>query len=38
LTQEWLIPAVAAAVAVLAASIPAWAAYRVDVHALLKSA
>jgi putative ABC transport system permease protein len=38
LPQEWLIPAVAAAVAVLAALIPAWAAYRVDVQSLLKSA
>jgi putative ABC transport system permease protein len=37
LSQEWLVPAVAAAVAVLAALIPAWAAYRVDVQALLQS-
>jgi putative ABC transport system permease protein len=37
LGQEWVIPATAAVVAVLAALIPAIAAYRVDVQALLKS-
>ncbi|MDO8768336.1 MAG: ABC transporter permease [Burkholderiaceae bacterium] len=37
LTQEWVIPAAAAAVAVIAALLPAIAAYRVDVHTLLKS-
>jgi putative ABC transport system permease protein len=37
LGQEWAIPAIAAVVAVLAASLPAIAAYRVDVQALLKS-
>ena len=35
--QEWAIPAAAALVAVLAALIPAMAAYRVDVQSLLKS-
>ena len=37
LVQEWAIPAAAAVVAVLAALIPAVAAYRVDVQSLLKS-
>jgi putative ABC transport system permease protein len=37
LTEEWAIPAAAALVAVLAALLPAIAAYRVDVQALLKS-
>ena len=37
LVEEWAIPAAAALVAVLAALIPAIAAYRVDVQALLKS-
>jgi putative ABC transport system permease protein len=37
LAQEWAIPAAAAVVAVLAALIPAVAAYRVDVQSLLKS-
>jgi putative ABC transport system permease protein len=37
LGQEWAIPAIAAVVAVLAALLPAIAAYRVDVQALLKS-
>jgi putative ABC transport system permease protein len=37
LVEEWVIPAAAAAVAVLAALIPAIAAYRVDVYSLLKS-
>jgi putative ABC transport system permease protein len=37
LVQEWVIPAAAAVIAVLAALIPALAAYRVDVQALLKS-
>ncbi len=37
LVQEWAIPAAAALVAVVAALIPAIAAYRVDVQALLKS-
>jgi putative ABC transport system permease protein len=37
LRQEWAIPAAAAVVAVVAALIPAIAAYRVDVQALLKS-
>ena len=37
LGQEWAIPATAALVAVVAALIPAIAAYRVDVQALLKS-
>jgi putative ABC transport system permease protein len=37
LAQEWAIPAVAAVVAVLAALLPAIAAYRVDVQSLLKS-
>ncbi len=37
LTEEWLIPATAALVAVVAALLPAVAAYRVDVHTLLKS-
>ena len=37
LVQEWAIPAAAAVVAVIAALIPAIAAYRVDVQSLLKS-
>ena len=37
LVQEWAIPATAAVVAVLAALLPAIAAYRVDVQSLLKS-
>ncbi len=37
LVEEWAIPATAAVVAVLAALLPAMAAYRVDVQALLKS-
>lgn len=37
LVEEWAIPAAAALVAVFAALIPAIAAYRVDVQALLKS-
>jgi putative ABC transport system permease protein len=37
LAQEWAIPATAAVVAVLAALLPAIAAYRVDVQSLLKS-
>jgi putative ABC transport system permease protein len=37
LGQEWAIPATAAVVAVLAALLPAIAAYRVDVQSLLKS-
>ena len=37
LVQEWAIPAAAALVAVVAALIPAIAAYRVDVQSLLKS-
>jgi putative ABC transport system permease protein len=37
LEQEWAIPATAAVVAVLAAMLPAIAAYRVDVQSLLKS-
>jgi putative ABC transport system permease protein len=37
LVEEWAIPAVAAVVAVLAALLPAIAAYRVDVQSLLKS-
>jgi putative ABC transport system permease protein len=37
LGQEWAIPITAAVVAVLAALIPAIAAYRVDVQSLLKS-
>lgn len=37
LVEEWAIPATAAVVAVLAALIPAIAAYRVDVQSLLKS-
>jgi putative ABC transport system permease protein len=37
LVEEWAIPAVAAVVAVIAALIPAVAAYRVDVQALLRS-
>ena len=37
LGQEWAIPATAVVVAVVAALIPAIAAYRVDVQALLKS-
>lgn len=37
LAEEWAIPAVAAVVAVMAALLPAIAAYRVDVHTLLKS-
>jgi putative ABC transport system permease protein len=37
LVEEWAIPAAAALVAVLAALIPAIAAYRVDVQSLLKS-
>ena len=37
LVEEWAIPATAAIVAVLAALLPAIAAYRVDVQSLLKS-
>ncbi len=37
LVEEWAIPATAAVVAVLAALLPAIAAYRVDVQSLLKS-
>jgi putative ABC transport system permease protein len=37
LVEEWAIPATAAVVAVLAALLPAVAAYRVDVQSLLKS-
>ncbi len=37
LVEEWAIPATAAVVAVLAAMLPAIAAYRVDVQSLLKS-
>ncbi len=37
LAQEWAIPGVAALVAVVAALLPAMAAYRVDVHTLLKT-
>ena len=37
LVQEWAIPAAAALVAVVAALLPAIAAYRVDVQSLLKS-
>jgi putative ABC transport system permease protein len=37
LVEEWAIPAAAALVAVLAALMPAMAAYRVDVQSLLKS-
>ncbi len=37
LVEEWAIPATAAVVAVLAALLPAFAAYRVDVQSLLKS-
>ena len=37
LVEEWVIPAAAALVAVLAALLPAVSAYRVDVHTLLKS-
>ena len=37
LSLEWVIPATAAGIAVVAALIPAYAAYRVDVQSLLKS-
>ena len=37
LPEEWVIPTAAALVAVVAALLPAVAAYRVDVHTLLKS-
>ncbi len=37
LVEEWAIPAAAALVAVLAALLPAFAAYRVDVQTLLKT-